>query len=833
MKKNISINISGIIFHVEEDAYEKLKNYLGAINQYFASYEDSHEIIADIEGRIAEIFLSKLNDQKQVITREDVDAVISAMGSIRDFQAAQEEADAFEQGYTQAQQSGAFYDSANRTKAEPKEPGETPAPKRLFRDIRRKLVGGVAAGIAHYFGIEPLWIRLLMLLTLFDFFSWFTISGVVFLSYIILWIVMPGRTDLPESEKLRKFFRDPDQRVVAGVANGLAAYFGIDVVIVRLLFVAGIFAGGVGLIAYLVLWAITPEAKSLTDKMQMKGEAITLYNIEKRVKDSLGVQQDQEESTLTKVVLFPFRAAAAVLEVAARTFKPLLQFFGTILRIAIGLLLIFCSGVFIFSLMVALAVYFGFEGFISSGSDPELLGLIQASVPGNAVAALSLTTLLPLFLMLISGIGMLAKRTLLSAPAYWTLATVWVISLIATVVLFVPVINDFSHEAFVQETKTMNVSADTTRPIQVRLQLFDTLGQSEVNHIGVHIPREEWADARLYVSGFDQKAAELYIKKIAKGSSRRKAVERASRIRYDYSVSDSVIRLSQCFVLPEGEPFRAQRARLELRIPYGREFRLNRELEEIMNLGPFEDFLHEDEDLEGKRWVFTPEGLTCLNCIAANDTVDTNVSAPKGYERIRLDDSFTEASINGACKVELIKANKAQVFVSGPEKIRDSYTITVEDGRLIIKPKNELRVNWKLFARNQTLKVKVYVPELSVFEANGAISANLSGFDHEDMTIQANGAVQLEGDVRVNRLTVELNGASTSELSGKAEELNIELNGACHANVEQLMANRVKASASGASHARVHAREELEIDTSIGSTVKYTGNPRVIRDNSN
>ena len=68
MKKNISINISGIIFHIEEDGYENLRKYLDSINKYFASFEDSSEILADIESRVAEIFLSKLNEGKQVIT---------------------------------------------------------------------------------------------------------------------------------------------------------------------------------------------------------------------------------------------------------------------------------------------------------------------------------------------------------------------------------------------------------------------------------------------------------------------------------------------------------------------------------------------------------------------------------------------------------------------------------------------------------------------------------------------------------------------------------------------------------------------------------------------
>ena len=86
MQKNISINIGGIIFHIEEDGFEKLKNYLDSVNSYFSSFEDSKEIIEDIEGRIAEIFLAKLDDGKQIITIEDVQELIATMGTTKDFE---------------------------------------------------------------------------------------------------------------------------------------------------------------------------------------------------------------------------------------------------------------------------------------------------------------------------------------------------------------------------------------------------------------------------------------------------------------------------------------------------------------------------------------------------------------------------------------------------------------------------------------------------------------------------------------------------------------------------------------------------------------------------
>ncbi|RYF47196.1 MAG: hypothetical protein EOO39_48670, partial [Cytophagaceae bacterium] len=92
MKKTISINISGVIFHIEEDGYDKLKNYLSTVQQYFSTYEDSQEIVTDIENRIAEKLLAKLKAaDKQVVSLEDVNELVAAMGTVADFEAVEEE----------------------------------------------------------------------------------------------------------------------------------------------------------------------------------------------------------------------------------------------------------------------------------------------------------------------------------------------------------------------------------------------------------------------------------------------------------------------------------------------------------------------------------------------------------------------------------------------------------------------------------------------------------------------------------------------------------------------------------------------------------------------
>jgi phage shock protein PspC (stress-responsive transcriptional regulator) len=159
MKKTLSINISGILFHIEEDGYDTLKNYLESINTHFSGYSDSKEIISDIENRIAEISLSYLKNNNQVITAENVARLIEKMGTIADFSALEEKLEANEE---EAPAADDFYKYVT--------PPSSAAGgyKKLMRLESKKILGGVCAGIAHYFAIDALWIRLIAILLLFS-----------------------------------------------------------------------------------------------------------------------------------------------------------------------------------------------------------------------------------------------------------------------------------------------------------------------------------------------------------------------------------------------------------------------------------------------------------------------------------------------------------------------------------------------------------------------------------------------------------------------------------------------------------------------------------------
>ena len=127
MNKTIIININGIVFHIEEDAYEVLKSYMTDVKRHFLNSADSHEITTDIENRIAEMFSEMLSrENRQVIVEADIKAVINQMGTVEDFEHADEDAVPNPRPNT--------YDYTGGTRT-------------LFRDPDYRIVAGVCAGL--------------------------------------------------------------------------------------------------------------------------------------------------------------------------------------------------------------------------------------------------------------------------------------------------------------------------------------------------------------------------------------------------------------------------------------------------------------------------------------------------------------------------------------------------------------------------------------------------------------------------------------------------------------------------------------------------------------
>jgi phage shock protein PspC (stress-responsive transcriptional regulator) len=194
MKTTITINLGGIVFHIDDDAYEMLHTYLIAIEKQFTSDEERQEVMSDIEARLSELFTETLNEKRDVIMKDDVSKVIEIMGEPEDFSD----------------------DEANN--------GSSKSSKKS----KRKNMG---------------------------------------------------------NRNSKKMYRDPDNRILGGVCSGLSAYFNLDPIVFRIIFILISLGMGSGLIIYIILWLVIPEASTTAQKLEMRGEPITIENIKKAVRE--------------------------------------------------------------------------------------------------------------------------------------------------------------------------------------------------------------------------------------------------------------------------------------------------------------------------------------------------------------------------------------------------------------------------------------------------------------------------------------------------------------------------------------------------------------------
>ncbi len=198
MNKTININLGGVFFHIDENAYAKLKRYLDAIRKSLSDDPKGRdEIIRDIELRISELLDERIKDSRQVVSELDIDEIIAIMGRPEDFMVDEE-----------------LFSDTNNTYS------KSTKTKKLFRDPDDKFLGGVSSGLGHYFNVEPIWIRIGWLIAVFG-------LGFGFLAYIILWILLPEAKTTAEKlqmegepvtisnieNKIRKEFEDVSERV--------------------------------------------------------------------------------------------------------------------------------------------------------------------------------------------------------------------------------------------------------------------------------------------------------------------------------------------------------------------------------------------------------------------------------------------------------------------------------------------------------------------------------------------------------------------------------------------------------------------------------------------
>lgn len=631
MKKTISINISGILFHIEEDGYATLKKYLDSINRHFSHYQDNQEIISDIENRIAEIFLSNLKNNKQVITLENVNSLIEKMGTIADFKAIEEELSQEDDKKTKPEPE--FNDYYKHITPDSNIKGY----KKLTRLENRKILGGVCAGMAHYLAVDPLWTRLVAILLLFsgnlkfgrpgwDFLPWnfdFNLSLGIWavIAYIVLWVILPVSYDEPEDKNIKKLYRNPDDRTLGGVASGLAAYFGIEVIWMRLLFIGLIFAGGSGFVIYIILWIITPVAKSITERIEMKGGAITLDNIETTIRENMNPMPPREESQARKILIAPFRFLGKVINALGEALGPLGKFLLSFIRVIFGLIIFLIGMAITITPLVLLGVYFGLvpDGDLVWGIHENIpVEWINDIVPIWLAIAVAAAVLIPGIVIVLLGISVLVQRSIIDARFGLIALGIWLLSLGVSAFQIPRVVSQFKTEA--------------THIIEQELEFSEGTMVLKSSSIG----NDEWLTNQisLQLDGTDAIQPILIQNFKSRGKNYDDAIKNAQNLSYGFTITDSVLTLDRSVDLSQLEKFRGQSLKLYLEIPYDKPFVMDKSLLPIIQNTNHRNGYKTRDVNSRNHWVFNEKGLLCLNC---RDTGKTSTA-----------DSLSRAKFEGA-----------------------------------------------------------------------------------------------------------------------------------------------------------------------------------------
>ena len=599
MKKIININLSGRVIPIEDSAYEKLQAYIESLRRYFSHEDGRDEIINDIESRIAELMNEKVRKGAPSVTDADIDEIIASMGRPEDFAAA-EAVDSKDQSQQGRQQ----YNYRERK-----------AKSRLYRDTSDKFIGGVCSGIAAYLNVDPAIVRILFAIITFGGF------GLGFLIYILLWMILPTK-DL-EGYSGKRLYRNPDDKVIGGVAGGLAAYFNKETWIIRLILVAplalsillGILRGftwdydfdifpniifgslnGTFVLIYIILWMVLPEAHSTYEKMEMRGEKVDVNSIRQNVKEGMDSMKDRVKGWGEEVKESAQNFGEKDKEFANTKGKTFASEFGETARRggrglghAIGVLFkvvfLFIAGTIAFALFVALMA------LIFSGVAWWPVNNFLWTSKWQQIYAWG-TLIFFLGVPLIGFITWIIRRILRvrSRNSYlgWTFGGLWVLGWVA-VTLFAS-----SLSKDVREYEHVDTGVSITQP--QRGKMIVKVSEPELEYTGsfgwMNDDGQGWdlsADTlKFSFVKFDINKSEdsLYyvtVRKYSSGRTESEARNRAEKIQYNTVSRDSVLDLGSGFAIDKASKFRGQNVEIEIRIPVGKKILFDESIERKLN----------------------------------------------------------------------------------------------------------------------------------------------------------------------------------------------------------------------------------------------------------
>lgn len=693
MKQVININFQGRVVPIEVTAFDILKEYTESLNRYFSAEEGKEEIINDIESRIGELFQERLKAGTTCITDEDVNAIIRSMGRPEDFETAE--------ASTGSASEKTESSSNAQSSSQPFSSATIQGPKRLYRDENDKVIGGVCSGLANYFGIDVVVVRIIFVVLAVTF-------GVGLIPYLILWIAVPSTASAEIGSVRKKLFRDSDDKIIAGVCSGIGNYFGINSWIPRVLFLLPFLSfmsrwnnGGdfgdfvrVGfspgaLLVYIILWLVIPEATTTTEKLEMKGEKVDMNSIKNSIMEEMkGVQERAEKfgkqaGSVAGEKSKVFTAeAASIARRGSRSLGDIIVFLFKIFAYFILGCIGFAFTVGLFAFAIVAIGLFPLKDFVLND------GWQNVFAWGTLIffIAVPIIGIITWIIRKLARVKSNSKTMRISFIGLWVIGWAFFMFLLASVGKDFKANNTLKEEEVVLTNPSVNkLEITSTDPDQkiyryrwFKMEPFEGLEEDTayVKNISIHIIKSPNDSFR------------VTMLKMVNGRTRRYADTLAELINFNAIQRDSLLIVDKGLAITRKDKFRNQRIVLTVYVPVGKQIRINKSIGWSSNVsinGPWSnDWDIDFEDVEegwdsNVDYIMKADGLYTLDGIPANDWKHDNRN--KDAQGIDIRDGKTRVTID---------SNGVNISTGDDDRYR--YRINTPPGNVVDSLKQKILI---------------------------------------------------------------------------------------------------------------------------------------------
>ncbi|CAA0189649.1 PspC domain-containing protein [Tenacibaculum maritimum] len=442
-------------------------------------------------------------------------------------------------------------------------------------------------------------------------------------------------TDSSSSKRktnVRKLFRDGNDKFLGGVASGLSHYFNIDVIWVRIAFIALTFGFGFSPLVYIMLWILLPEAKTTSEKLQMEGEDVNIDNIEKKIRDEFNYFSSKIKDGASE--LGDKISSADYEKLRNQTKSGLHDFLNTLGKITttifsifgkfIGVLLMLVAAIVLLSLIIG-GFSIGSLEFINIGNNITYYPAFfyDSILPKWILILLFLIVIgIPFLILFILGLRIISSSiNKLTKTTSLTLLGVWILAVFGLTFTGIEYGTTKAYDGLKVTKSNLPFNSKDTIHLKVvnndELYYRHNFRRRKSHHIVDFNGKEKsyCNNVKIDVQESDINIPFIEVKKYSEGKNRREANEYAKEILYQFNTTNNEIILNGYFLSSPNNLYKDESVLVTIYIPKGTTIFFTHSSKHFLYQIDNTENIY-DKDMINHYFKMGSKGFYCTDCYA-------------------------------------------------------------------------------------------------------------------------------------------------------------------------------------------------------------------------